>query len=65
MRRKGSKNITKLNLSKNKSLSEKAGIYLGDALIENPDHPVEKLNFKKVNLQEDGVLRIVEAANKN
>lgn len=65
LRRPGSKNITKLNLAKNRNLSERTGIYLGDALIENPDHPVKKLNFKKICLQEDGLLRIIEAANKN
>lgn len=65
LRRPGSKNITKINLSKNKDLSEKAGIFLGDALIENPDHPVKKINFKDVCLGENGLMRIIEAANQN
>ena len=52
-------------MSKNKRLSEKAGIFLGEALISNPDHPVQKLSFKKVCLQEDGLLRILEASNAN
>lgn len=65
LRKEGSCNITKLNLSNNKNLSERTGIYLGDALIENTDHPIKKLNFKKICLQEDGLLRIIEASNKN
>lgn len=52
-------------MSKNKRLSEKTGIFLGEALITNPEHPVEKLSFKKVCLQEDGLLRILEASNAN
>ena len=52
-------------MAKNYRLSEKSGIYLGDALIENTDHPINKLSFKGVCLGEDGLLRIIEAANKN
>ena len=63
--REGAKNITKLNLGKNKKFSDKAGIYIGDALIANSSHPVQKLNFKKCNLGENGVIRIAEACNKN
>jgi hypothetical protein len=63
--REGAVNITKLNLSKNEKLSQKTGIFLGDALIRNPDHPIEKISFKKVCLGEDGLLRILEAANVN
>jgi len=65
LERPGSNNITKINLSKNKNLGEKTGIFLGDALIANPDHPVEKLSFKKICLYEDGLLRVLEAANTN
>jgi hypothetical protein len=43
----------------------KSGVYLGEALIQNPSHPVEKISFKNVNLGEDGLLRIVEAARTN
>lgn len=63
--RPGSKNITKLNLSKNPRFSEKAGVFIGNALVENLDHPVEKLNFKNCDLGENGVVRIMEACNKN
>lgn len=65
LKREGSKNITKLNLSKNYKLTDKAGLFLGDALIDNPHHPVKKLNFKKIKLSEDGLHRIIEAANVN
>lgn len=59
-------NITKLSMAKNQSPSLlKAGIFIGDALIKNPHHPVEKINFKDVYLGEDGLLRILEACNAN
>ena len=66
MAQEGATNITKLNLSKNKKgLGKKAGVFIGDALIQNPDHPVEKINFKDVYLGEDGLIRILEACNAN
>ena len=65
LERPGAVNITKLNLSKNCRLSDKAGIFLGDALKANCHHPVEKLSFKKINLGEDGLVRILEATNVN
>ena len=34
-------------------------------MIENPRHPVESLNFKNVCIEEDGLLRILEACNAN
>lgn len=43
----------------------KAGIFIGDALIKNPDHPVEKICFKDVYLGDDGLLRMLEACNSN
>jgi len=43
----------------------KAGIFIGDALMENKDHPVEKICFKDVRLGDDGLLRILEACNAN
>lgn len=63
--RTGAVNITKLNLSKNYNLKSKAGIFIGDALISNTEHPVEKISFKNVYLGEDGLLRILEACNAN
>jgi hypothetical protein len=63
--RPGAVNITKLNLSKNYNLKGKAGIFIGDALIANKDHPVEKISFKNVSLGDDGLLRILEACNAN
>jgi hypothetical protein len=63
--RPGAVNITKLNLSKNYNLKSKAGIFIGDALIANKDHPVEKISFKNVFLGDDGLLRILEACNAN
>lgn len=63
--REGAKNITKLVLGKNKGLDDKAGIHIGDALLANPHHPIEKISFKNVFLGDNGVLRILEACNKN
>ena len=57
--------MTKLVLSKNKGLRDKAGILIGDALISNPDHPIDKVGFKDVNLGDDGVLRVLEGCNAN
>jgi len=63
--RAGAVNITKLVLAKNKGLKNKAGILIGDALLANPEHPIEKISFKNVYLGEDGLLRILEACNNN
>jgi len=52
-------------MGKNTGLGGKAGIYLGEALILNADHPVSKLNFKNINLGNDGLIRILEACNAN
>ena len=52
-------------LAKYKGLNNKAGIHIGDALLANPDHPIEKISFKNVYLGDDGVLRILEACNGN
>ena len=52
-------------MSRNCKLSDKAGIFLGDALIANTSHPVKKLSFKKIHLKEDGLVRILEASNAN
>ena len=63
--RPGAKNVTKLVLAKNKGLKDKAGLHIGDALLTNPDHPIDKVSFKNVYLGEDGLLRILEACNVN
>ena len=44
---------------------KKAGIFIGDALVEHPEHPVEKINFKDVYLGDNGLIRILEACNAN
>jgi len=60
----GSRNITKLDLSDNKFTS-KAGVYIGSALIKNPEYPMYNLTFENVYLGEDGLVRIIEAVNAN
>lgn len=56
--------ITSLDLSKN-SMSSKAGVFIGEALINKPTYEIEELNFKEINLGEVGLRRILEACNKN
>ena len=63
--RPGAKNLTRLSLANNKNLSAQAGIFIGDALKENVDHPIEKLSFKGVDLGDEGLVRILEACNEN
>ena len=63
--RQGAKNITKLNLSKNVNMTEKTGILIGEALIQNFNMPISKISFKKVYRGESGLLRILEACNIN
>lgn len=52
-------------MSNNPGLKFKSGIFIGDALVNNPDQPVRKVSFKNCNLKEDGLIRILEACNKN
>ena len=52
-------------MSNNAGLKFKAGVFIGDALVDNPDQPVRKLSFKNCHMQEDGLIRILEACNKN
>jgi hypothetical protein len=56
--------IKKLNIS-GANMEEKAGIFIGDALLANPNYPIEYLKFKEINLEETGLHRILEAANAN
>lgn len=49
----------------NAKLSSKAGVFIGQGLIDNVDHPVAKINFKNCDLGETGVHRIIEASNVN
>lgn len=62
--REGAQCLTSLDLS-NTKIKSRSGIYIGDALIQNPNHPVEELKFRNVSLEEDGFLRILEACNAN
>jgi hypothetical protein len=57
-------NITKIDLSQNK-FSSKAGEYIGQALCENPDYTIFKVSFAKINLEDAGLVRLIEAANLN
>ena len=57
-------NITSLNLRGN-NFTSKAGEFIGEALSNNPDYPLGKLKFGGVCLEENGLVRIVEAVNSN
>ena len=59
--RPGAKNLTRLSLANNVNLTSQAGIFIGDALKENVDHPIEKVSFKGVDLGDEGLVRILEA----
>lgn len=54
----------KLNLAEN-DLKSKSGEYIGEVLIDNPDYPIEEINFKGNRLEEYGIRRILVAATKN
>ena len=58
------KNITELNLSNN-SMQAKAAVCIGDALIKNPEYPIQQILLRNINIGEDGVHRLMEAANLN
>ena len=54
-----------MNLSGNPKLESKTGHFLGDALLANPDYPINRLTFKDVRLEETGLYRLIEAVNQN
>lgn len=60
----GAGQITKLNLSNN-NFTSKAGEFIGSALCENPSYQIFKITFGNVCLEEDGLVRILEAVNAN
>ena len=57
--------ITELNLSGNTMLESKTGHFLGEALLSNPDYPINRLTFKDVRLEDTGLYRLLEAVNHN
>lgn len=61
---KGAHNITKLNLSNN-NFTSKAGEFIGQALLENSDYPLYKLTFENISLEENGLVRVLQAVNAN
>lgn len=44
---------------------DKAGIFLGEAIIANKKYPIERIKFKDVSIEETGLYRILEAVNAN
>jgi hypothetical protein len=46
-------------------MGEKAGLFIGEALLANPGYPTEHLKFKEIDLEATGLYRLLEAANAN
>jgi len=40
-------------------------VYIGEALIKNPSYPMFKLTFENINLEDDGLVRVLEAVTCN
>lgn len=57
-------NISKLDLSNN-AFSSKAGEYIGEALADNPNYMIFKVSFAGINLEDIGLVRLIEACNQN
>lgn len=60
----GAKHLTKIDFSDN-NLTTRAGEYIGEALLSNPEYPIYKLTFENISLEDHGLVRIIEAANAN
>ena len=59
-------NITKLSLKGNPGLTCKAGEYIGQAMIDNFENSkLRELDFDGIDLGKNGLVRVVDAANKN
>lgn len=56
--------ITMMNFSST-NMQSRAGEFLGEALLSNPGYKIEKIKFKDVNLENNGLHRLLEAANAN
>ena len=46
-------------------MQSKAGLFIGEALLANPSYPIQRLKFKDVDLEENGLYRLLEAVNIN
>jgi hypothetical protein len=46
-------------------MQNKAGVFIGDALITTPNYPVSSISFRNVNLGPDGLYRLLEGVNPN
>lgn len=60
------KNITKLNLSQKPEhckFTHKTGQYIGQAILDNPECGLHKLDFEGISLGAAGLQRVIEAAN--
>lgn len=54
--------ITELNLSAT-NMKAKSGLFIGEALLANPTYPITRIKFKDVDLEENGLYRLLEAVN--
>lgn len=55
-----------MSLKGNPGLTCKAGEYIGQALIDNFEHSkLRELDFEGIDLGKNGLVRVIDAANKN
>ena len=59
---KGFDNVEELDINGCK-LTGKAGIFLGDALVKNPNYKIEKINLKSIRLGVEGLCSLLRGAN--
>ena len=57
--------IKELDLSDNIKMESKSAQFIGEALLANPNYPIEFIKFKGVNLEQTGLYRLLEAVNAN
>jgi hypothetical protein len=57
--------IKELDLSDNIKMESKSAQFIGEALLANPNYPIEYIKFKGVNLEQTGLYRLLEAVNAN
>jgi len=49
----------------NNNFTSKAGEYIGQALLSNPNYPLKVLSFHNINIESIGLTRLIEAVNGN
>jgi hypothetical protein len=63
-KKEGVNNLSEINLSGNK-MGSKAGVFIGDPLLNNPDYRIFRIIFENISLGIEGLQRMMDAANEN